>query len=214
MSALRARDVLVIDYGVGNHLSILNALDFLGYRYAVSDKAEDIEKAPAYILPGVGAFGEAMHNLEKLNIIDVLKEQVFKKKKPILGICLGMQLLAEDSEEKGKHKGLGLLKGHVIELKPAQKLRVPHVGWNSLKIREKAPLFARTSAEPHFYFDHSYYLKCDPALVSATCAYGEDITAAVQKDNIFGVQFHPEKGQANGLKLFRGFFNYVKEKSG
>jgi glutamine amidotransferase len=213
MTQLKKRDVLVIDYGVGNHSSILNALSFLGYRYSVSNQAEDIKKAPAYILPGVGAYGEAMHNIEKLDIVDTLSEEVLKKKKPILGICLGMQLLAEDSEEKGSHRGLGFIKGHVVELKPQNKLRVPHVGWNSLKVKNKAPLFERTSAEPHFYFDHSYHFKCDDANISATCAYGEEITAAVQKDNIFGVQFHPEKGQSNGLKLFRGFFNYVKNKA-
>ncbi len=210
MSKTKVSDVLIIDYGVGNHLSVLNALDFLGYRYAVSNRREDIEEAQGFILPGVGAFGEAMQNLNRLDIVAVLKEQVAAKRKPLLGICLGMQLLAEDSEEKGTHKGLGLIKGHVVELKPAQKLRVPHVGWNSLKIRNKAPLFERTGTEPHFYFDHSYHFKCDPSCVSATCAYGEEITAAVQKDNIFGVQFHPEKGQSNGLKLFRGFFEYMK----
>jgi len=206
----KKKDVLIVDYGVGNYLSVINALKFLGYQFLVSNKKEDIEGARAYILPGVGAFGEAMQNLKQLAIVETLTEQVIVHKKPILGICLGMQLFAEDSEEKGFHEGLGWMKGHVVEIKHKGDLRVPHVGWNSLKITKRDPLFVRTTTEPHFYFDHSYHFRCKAEYISATCHYGDEITAAIQKDNIFGVQFHPEKGQNNGLKFFRGFFHSLE----
>ncbi|MEK7613210.1 MAG: imidazole glycerol phosphate synthase subunit HisH [Patescibacteria group bacterium] len=201
--------VLVIDYGVGNHGSVVNALKRLGIRYAVSARTEDIEKAPAYILPGVGAFAEAMHNLKRLGIIDVLREQVIEKKKPILGICLGMQILADDSSENGQHAGLGFIPGHVVRIENSKDIRVPHVGWNDLKIQKKDPLFLRLDKRMRFYFDHSYQFKTDATYVAATCEYGEMLTAAVQHKNIFGAQFHPEKSQVSGLRLLRAFFNYA-----
>lgn len=210
---IKRPDVLVIDYKVGNHLSIINALTFLGYNFMVSNKQEDIVNAPSYILPGVGAFGEAMKNLQELGIVDCLNEQVLVKKKPILGICLGMQVMADDSEENGRHRGLGWVAGRVIKIEARENLRVPHVGWNDIEIRKKEPLFARLGDSPNFYFDHSYHFVCDQENIAANCSYGGKITAAVQKGNIFGVQFHPEKSQNNGLKLFRGYFNYLKGKS-
>lgn len=209
---IKKKDVLIIDYGVGNHLSIINALEFLGYSFSVSDRVEDIREARSYILPGVGAFQEAKFNLKKLGIIEVLDEQVLGKKKPILGICLGMQIMAEDSEENGFCKGFGWFKGHIVRIKETKDIRVPHVGWNNVRIIKKYPLFSLIYDEPHFYFDHSYHFKCDEKDNIATCSYGQEITAAVQKDNIFGVQFHPEKSQTNGLKLFRSYFNYIREK--
>src|SRR3989344_1794721 len=206
------RDVLVIDYGVGNHLSILNALDFLGYTYHVSHKKEDIRAAKAYILPGVGAFNEAMKNIEQLGFRDVLAEEVLQKKKPLLGICLGMQILAESSEENGYHQGLGWIKGNVVKMKSSD-VKVPHVGWNDVTIKKNAPLFSKTPEKTHFYFDHSYHISCDSSIISATCFYGTEITAAIQQENIFGVQFHPEKSQNNGLRIYRSFFNYVRSRA-
>ncbi|MBS3169528.1 imidazole glycerol phosphate synthase subunit HisH [Candidatus Woesearchaeota archaeon] len=208
----KKHDILVIDYHVGNHRSVLNALSLLGYHYKVSSEKEEIAKAPAYILPGVGAFSEAMTNLQNLGIIDTLKEQILNHKKPILGICLGMQVLAESSTENGFHKGLGIIKGSVMRIDSHKDIKIPHVGWNNLSIHQKDPLFTRTDEEAHFYFDHSYHIACDHSIISATCTHGSEITAAIQSDNIFGVQFHPEKSQKNGLLLLRGFFNYIKQR--
>ncbi len=206
---MNKNQILIIDYKVGNNQSVINALKFLGYDFLVSNKREDILSACTYILPGVGAFNEAMNNLNDLGIIDLLKEQVLKFKKPILGICLGFQVLAEFSEENGLHEGLGLIKGGVVKFKAKKDLRIPHVGWNTLSVIKNNPLFLKLKNNPSFYFDHSYYLECDKAYVSAECFYGKKIVAAIQKDNIFGVQFHPEKSQKNGLKLFRSFFDYL-----
>lgn len=202
--------IVIIDYGVGNHQSVANALNILGYHFIVSNKREDIARARAYILPGIGAFEEAVTNFRKLNIIDLLTEQVQVKKKPLLGICLGMQLLADYSEENGRWQGLGWIEGGVIAIKPQNGYRVPHVGWNDITVVKNDPLFTRIEKNRNFYFDHSYHFTCKPEYVSATCFYSLDLVAAVQKDNIFGVQFHPEKSQSNGLKLFRSFFNYVE----
>lgn len=202
--------VLIIDYGVGNDQSVMNALSSLGYDFLVSNKKEDILGASAYILPGVGAFNEAMRNIKELKIEDLLREQVLAKKKPILGICLGFQVLASESEENGLHKGLGFIDGRVIRLVQKENVRIPHVGWNTLEIVKKEPLFSNIySDNPSFYFDHSYQLVCDNSCVSAVTSYGDKIVSAIQKDNIFGTQFHPEKSQNNGLKLFRSFFNHI-----
>lgn len=210
---LKKEDVLIIDYGVGNHLSIINALIFLGYKFKVSNKKKDIINARSYILPGVGAFSKAMNNLRELGLIEVLSEQILIQKKPILGICLGMQIFANDSEENGFYQGLGWIKGHVTKIKNKNGCKVPQVGWNNLEIAKKKPLFTKFDGSPHFYFDHSYHFSCKEEFISAKCWYGEDIIAAVQKENIFGIQFHPEKSQNNGLKLLRSFFeHFLKEK--
>lgn len=207
---MRDNKILIIDYRVGNYQSVLNALKFLGCDCSISDKKSDILRARAYILPGVGAFGEAMKNLDELELIGLLGEQVVTEKKPILGICLGMQILANSSQEDGSRKGLGWIDGTVEALRKAKGIRIPHVGWNSLEILKKYPLFTKVEENANFYFDHSYRFVCDDKYVSAKCSHGYGFTAAVQKDNIFGVQFHPEKSQNNGLKLFRSFLNYVE----
>ena len=205
--------VLIVDYGVGNHQSVVNALKFLGYDFLVSGKKDDILKASSYILPGVGAFGEAMKNLHKLDIINLLSEQVLLKKKPILGICLGLQILSEYSVENGYNDGLGWIKGHIDRFDENKNIRIPHVGWNTIKIVKKEPLFSKTEEHFSFYFDHSYHFICGEEFVCATCFYGTDFVAAIQKDNIFGVQFHPEKSQNSGLKLFRCFFKHLERAS-
>lgn len=204
---MKKQKILVIDYGVGNHQSVTNALNFLGYDFVVSGKKEDIVKAQYYIFPGVGAFGEAMKNLYSLGIIDCLQKEVLVKKKPILGICLGMQLLAEDSQENGYNKGLGWIKGHVVGLNKNNKFKIPHVGWNNVEVLIKEPLFSRSTVNAHYYFDHSFHFVCDEKYISAACRHGSRVVAAVQKDNIFGVQFHPEKSQNNGLRLIKDFLN-------
>lgn len=221
--------ILIIDYKVGNHQSLENALKFLGYDFLVSDKEKDIKEAKVLVLPGVGAFEEAMNNLRKLGILETLSEQVLANKKPILGICLGMQIMADYSEENGYHKGLGWIKGGFVKLKPglgpayakatagrqgcdgqAEKdLRVPHVGWNTIRIIKKEPIFSKIENGASFYFDHSYHFKGEKESISTICNYGVDIVASFQKENIFGLQFHPEKSQNNGLRLFRSFFDYL-----
>lgn len=202
--------IVIIDYGVGNTHSVINAILRLGYtKVLVSDKEADIKSADVLILPGVGAFDEAVRNLKSHNLLEVLNETVLIKKKPILGICVGMQLLAEGSEENGWHEGLNWIPGKVKKLKLPPYYAVPQVGWNNIKFNNRDPLFSRTSENPNFYFDHSYYFETEPDYCLAWCDYGIQVTAAVQMDNIFGVQFHPEKSQTNGLKLFRGFFNAI-----
>jgi glutamine amidotransferase len=202
--------IVIVDYEVGNTYSVANAIEFLGYKKVkISNDEQTIRKADALILPGVGAFDEAARNLRKHMLHEILGEEVLVSKKPILGICVGMQMLAEGSEENGWHEGLGWIPGRVKKLSLPASLSVPQVGWNNVFIQEKAPLFSRTSDNPNFYFDHSYHFETDPVYQMAWCEYGIEVTAAVYKENIFGVQFHPEKSQSNGLKLFRGFFNAV-----
>jgi len=202
------KKILIIDYKLGNHQSVANALDFLGYKFLISNSISDILRADAYILPGVGAFGEAMKNLTSLKIIDVLEQEVLKRNKPILGICLGMQIMAEDSEENGNFKGLGWIKGHVVKMHPKKGNRIPHVGWNNIKVILKNPLFSRVTGDANYYFDHSYHVICDKKNVAGIVLYGYKMTAAITNNNIFGIQFHPEKSQINGLRLYKSFFNY------
>lgn len=206
------KNIAIIDYGMGNIGSVFNSLTMLGAKAFISSNAKELKAADAYIFPGVGAFPQAMQNLEKLDLLHFLDEQIQKEQKPFFGICLGMQLLAEDSVEQVFTKGLNWISGHVVALKANDKHSVPHVGWNNLKINENRELFNRISKEPHFYFDHSYRFVCDePDVVIATCAYGLEVAAALQKGHIFATQFHPEKSQRNGLKLLRNYLNYVNK---
>jgi glutamine amidotransferase len=203
--------ISIIDYGVGNTYSVSNAIKFLGYhRVNVSENEEIIRNADVLILPGVGAFDEAMRNLRDRRLDTILNEEVLVKKKPILGVCVGMQMLATYSEENGLHRGLNWIEGHVKKLEIPESFVVPHVGWNDLNFTTIDPLFSRNESNSTFYFDHSYWFDCEEKYVSAWCDYGIKVTAAVQRENIFGVQFHPEKSQTSGLKLFRSFFNSIK----
>lgn len=201
---------VIVDYGMGNLQSVLNAFKFLNCNAVISDKTEDVERADAVILPGVGAFGEAMRNLKKIKMIDALNVHVMEKKKPFLGICLGMQLIALDSEENGNHTGLGWIPGHVKMIKVPQRLRLPHIGWNDISITKESPLFKRIINDSNFYFVHSFQVECDDRYIMATCTYGAEVTAAIQAGNIFATQFHPEKSQENGLRVLRGFAGYVE----
>ena len=205
----REIEVLVIDYGVGNHQSVCNALERLGYTYAVSSEKQEIKNAPAYILPGVGAFKEAMHNLEQRGIREMLREEVVEKGKPLLGICLGMQVLADDSVEGGLTPGLGFIPGHVVPI-PSHGVRVPQVGWNTLTVEKTEPLFTAIKKDTRFYFDHSYHFATAKRYRAATTYYGSEIVVAVQHANIYGVQFHPEKSQTAGLRLLRTFMEHAK----
>lgn len=200
---------MIIDYGMGNVGSVAAAIEYLEGNYFISNKKEDFTKASAFILPGVGAFGAAMDNLKTLDLIKSLNEQVLVNKKPFFGICLGMQILAKDSTELGFHNGLGWIDGHVLTFPSDKGLRVPHVGWNNVRVRRGMPFFERIDAEANFYFDHSYYLQCSEDVTAATFEYGNTYVAAIQRDNIFATQFHPEKSQRNGLKMLRNFLNVI-----
>lgn len=202
--------IVIVDYGVGNTYSVANAIQSLGYRKVkISDNEELIHAADALILPGVGAFEVCATNLIERRLDQILGEDVLIKKKPILGICVGMQLLSNYSEENGVHEGLKWIPGRVERLNLPAGFAVPHVGWNNVKTNNESALFCRTGENANFYFDHSYHFVCDDKFVVGYCDYSSKITAAVQKENIFGVQFHPEKSQVAGLKLFRGFFNSI-----
>ncbi len=202
--------IVIIDYGVGNTHSVLNAIKFLGYKkIIISDSEIIIKKADALILPGVGAFEECISNLKLRKLDIILNESVIVNKKPILGICVGMQLLATTSEENGLHNGLDWIKGSVKKINVPKPLAVPHVGWNDVISKNENILFNRNVENANFYFDHSYHFDCEEQYVAGYCDYGTRITAAVQRENVYGVQFHPEKSQTNGLKLFRSFFNSI-----
>jgi len=201
--------IAIIDYGVGNVHSVSCAVSFLGYKNVITRGHEVIRSADALILPGVGDFGQAMTNLKSFDLLDLLNEEVLIKKKPIMGICLGMQIFGNSSEESPSDQGLGWIDFNVIKIPASLQLKVPHVGWNTVSVEKEKNLFVKLETEPHFYFDHSYYADCPQDFVFARCAYGFGMPAAVVKGNILGVQFHPEKSQVNGLKLFRNYFNHL-----
>lgn len=201
---------VVIDYGMGNLRSVMNAFAFLGCDVAISDKPEAILGAEALVLPGVGAFGEAMTNLRQRGLVDAIRKAVIDSATPMLGICLGMQLVAEQSDERGVHEGLGLIPGRVTRLPVPAHLPLPHVGWNPVSIEREQPFFSGLEQEQSFYFVHSYHLKTDDRYVAARCDYGTNFVAAVQHENLFATQFHPERSQTNGLRLLRNFVNFVQ----
>lgn len=207
---MKQPNIVIADYGVGNINSIRSAVTALGYtKLSLSASPEVLVNADAIILPGVGAFAECMNNLKRCHLNDTLAEAVLGRKRPLLGICAGMQLLADFSDEGGRHEGLGWVPGDVRRLELPFGFRVPHVGWNDVRPLRREPFFARMGNAPDFYFDHSYHFNCEERYVLAKCDYGIEVVAAVQREHIIGVQFHPEKSQENGLKLFRSFFNQV-----
>lgn len=201
--------IAIIDYGVGNIFSLKSSLDKIGAEAVLTGSRETIEKCDRIILPGVGAFGDAIVLLKK-NGLDVIIKDECEKGKPLLGICLGMQLLFEKSFEYGEHEGLGLIKGSVVPMEGAipKELKIPHIGWNSLlfpKNREKSRLFKYISEGSYVYFVHSYFGTNCKESVSALTEYGAELTAAVERENVFGVQFHPEKSGDVGLNILKGF---------
>lgn len=201
--------IAVIDYNMGNLQSVLNAFRLLGENVIATRKQEDLQSSSAIVLPGVGAFGDGMQNLEKLGLIPALQEEVLNKKKPFLGICLGMQLLATTGTEYGNHRGLGWVRGTTDIIRPSDdSYKVPHMGWNEIHIKDHEGLFKDIEQDSVYYFVHSYSLRpasSERGFVTSTCQHGEEIVASVEKDNIFGVQFHPEKSQGAGLKLLENF---------
>ena len=201
--------IAIIDYDAGNLKSVEKALKFLGEEAVITRQKEEILNADKVILPGVGAFGDAMHNLNQFGLVDVIKE-VVDLGKPFLGICLGLQLLFERSAESPGVEGLGILKGEILRIPDCPGLKIPHMGWNSLKIKPEAKLF-KGLEDPYVYFVHSYYLKAaDESIVAATTEYSTIIHASVQSGNVFACQFHPEKSSRVGLQILRNFAEMEK----
>ena len=197
--------IAIIDYDAGNIKSVEKALQKLGADVVITKDADVILSADKVILPGVGAFGDAMTNLKKYDLVSVIK-QVVERKIPFLGICLGLQLLFERSDETPGVEGLGILKGEVLRIPDNGNLKIPHMGWNSLHLQNDGRLFEGLSEESYVYFVHSYYLKAEePEIVKATTEYGVTIHASVEKGNVFACQFHPEKSSDVGLQILKNF---------
>lgn len=197
--------IAIIDYDAGNLKSVEKALIYLGEEAIITRDREQILSADKVILPGVGNFGDAMKKLHHYQLVEVIKE-IVSKKTPFLGICLGLQLLYERSDEIDGVEGLSVLKGEILRIPDCEGLKIPHMGWNSLKIKKGAKLFASVAEASYVYFVHSYYLKAEnESEVAATTEYSTLIHASVEKDNVFGCQFHPEKSGDVGLTILKNF---------
>ena len=197
--------IAIIDYDAGNLKSVEKALVALGETPIVTRDREEILRADKAILPGVGSFGDAMEHLHRFGLVEVIKDFVASGK-PFLGICLGLQLLFDRSDETPGVEGLGILSGEILKIPDCEGLKIPHMGWNSLEITPNAKLFNGISNGTYVYFVHSYYLKAkDPAIVAATTNYSTLIHASVEKDNVFACQFHPEKSSEVGLHILKNF---------
>ena len=203
----------IIDYGVGNLRSVEKAFQFIGAEAVVSSDPEFILKADAVVLPGVGAFSDAMASLKKAGMVEVVKKAI-SENKPFLGICLGMQLLFDYSEEGGENvAGLGIFKGAIKQLPHNMNLKVPHMGWNELSIKGKQRLFENIETKPFVYFVHSFYLEAvDRELVAATTNYGMEFDVAISQDKVFATQFHPEKSGEVGLQMLKNFVNITRSR--
>ncbi len=209
--------IVIVDYGIGNIKSVATSFSQLGYNAEISNCEKDIKSSDAVVLPGVGAFAEAVSKLKENNLFDVCRQVVLEDKKPFLGICLGMQLIAETSEEGERNNsytsdGLALFPGKVTRIPVTSEFRLPHIGWNNITIKITEPFLNNVQGDGCFYFVHSYHLECEEKYIAATVNYGGiEVVAAVQKDNIFATQFHPEKSQLNGLRLLRRFTEFVEQ---
>ena len=196
--------IAVVDYGVGNLFSLVSSLRFVGAEVQVSGNADDFRAADGIILPGVGAFRDAREKLRATGLEPVLLEEAGKGK-PFLGICLGMQLLFEKSTEYGEHEGLGLIPGKVVALRPPAGLKVPHMGWNSLRFTRPCPLFRHIGEGEYVYYVHSYYGKDCMESTLATSDYSIPVTGVVRRGLVWGCQFHPEKSGDTGLRILKAF---------
>lgn len=203
--------IAIIDYDAGNIKSVEKAVQALGEVPVVTRKREEILRADKVILPGVGAFGDAMKKIRSYGLEDVIHE-IVDNKTPFLGICLGLQLLFERSEESVGERGLGILKGEIVRIPDGEGLKVPHIGWNSLKFPNEGRLFKGVKEDSYVYFVHSYYLRAEEKeIVKATTEYGTLIHASVEKDQIFACQFHPEKSSEVGLTILKNFIELDRE---
>lgn len=197
--------IAIIDYDAGNLKSVEKALISLGEQPIITRDYKELLSADKVILPGVGSFGDAMEKLHKYDMVKPIHE-IVEKGTPFLGICLGLQLLFESSDESEGVEGLSLLKGHILRIPDQEGLKIPHMGWNSLEVKSDATLFQNLEKDPYVYFVHSYYLKADDErVVAATTEYSTTIHASVEKDNVFGCQFHPEKSGEVGLQILKNF---------
>ena len=203
--------IAIIDYDAGNIRSVENALIALGEEVVITRDPEILLQAEEVILPGVGAFGDAMEKLDAYGLVDVI-HQIVEKKIPFLGICLGLQLLFESSDETPGVEGLGILKGKIVAIPHDKGLKIPHIGWNSLSFPNEGRLFRGLSENAYVYFVHSYYLQAEEEdIVKATTEYGVTIHASVEKDNVFACQFHPEKSSSVGRKILQNFLAINRE---
>ncbi|MCD8090551.1 MAG: imidazole glycerol phosphate synthase subunit HisH [Clostridiales bacterium] len=192
----------IIDYGMGNLRSVQKAFQFIGQDAVIVKSPGELEKCDKVVLPGVGAFEDAMSTIKKLGFDEAVYKTV-KRGKYFLGICLGMQMVFDKSYENGEFEGLGLIHGEIVRL--PENVKIPQIGWNNLNVKMRKPLYIGLDESPFVYFVHSYYLKTEEPVVSATVFYGKEIQVAVQKDNIFALQFHPEKSGDTGLQILRNF---------
>lgn len=201
----------IIDYDAGNIRSVEKALSYLGEKTVVSRNPETLKNADKVILPGVGSFGQAMENLHRYELVPVIQDMI-KEGKPFLGICLGLQLLFESSEESPGAEGLGILKGKILKIPPSPGLKIPHMGWNSLQLQNNGRLYRNIPQDTYVYFVHSYYLQArEPEIVKAVTEYSTEIHASVEKDNVFACQFHPEKSGKYGLEILKNFAELDRE---
>lgn len=201
--------IAIIDYGMGNLRSVAKGFEKMGIDVRVTSDPQVVDDAPGIVLPGVGAFSDAMHNLIEMGMVEVIHRAV-EKGKPFLGICLGLQLLFESSEEWRTSEGLGVFPGRVRRLPPG--LKIPHMGWNTITVENPCPLFTGMPDNAAFYFVHSYYVEpADPSLSACTTGYGIEFTSVVARENVFGIQFHPEKSSALGLRILQKFGGLVEK---
>ncbi len=203
--------VVVVDYGMGNLRSVSKALEAVGLNVKVSSEPEDVKEAKAIVVPGVGAFGDAIHNLKRFGLLEEVIHSI-EMGKPYLGICLGLQILFEYGYEFGEHEGLGILKGRVVRFPEKEGYKVPHMGWNQTWIKKRDGLFKDIKDGEFFYFVHSFYVIPEESdVIASTTDYSADFCSAVQKDNIWAVQFHPEKSQKAGLKILENFKDFITQ---
>jgi glutamine amidotransferase len=207
--------IAIVDYGMGNIRSVEKAFHKIGVDARVTADAASVRNASGIVLPGVGAFRDCMANLDNLNLLDTIVAEV-RKGKPYLGICLGLQILFSESEEFGHCKGLGVFPGRVVRFQLADPtLKIPHMGWNTVSFKKKPPICAGIPDRSHFYFVHSYYVVPEnPEIIAGTTEYGIPFTSMVWKDHVMATQFHPEKSQDLGLRMLKGFADFVRSDRG
>lgn len=207
--------IAITNYGMGNLMSVQNAFESMGVQVFLAERGEELKGASAIVLPGVGAFGDGMTQLKKLGFVEALNEEVLCKKKPFLGICLGMQLIARGSEEFGHHDGLGWISASVRRIRPSHsQFKVPHMGWNEVRLLKESSLYRDVEISPVFYFVHSYVVEVEASaadVVTGVSDHGDRIIASLEQDNIFATQFHPEKSQRDGLQLLKNFATLIEE---